>query len=81
MDLKVCTYAKILKLRGCYLAPKEDPSVFDDPVTPTEQNLAEEEKEEMCQLNLQSNYSGFCFKPQVLVDEYVKCKQEDEKTT
>jgi len=59
MDLGLCTYDDIHKLRRCYLASKEDPSVFVDPAPPSELELKQKKENAMRQLQLYVDYTGF----------------------
>ena len=78
MSLGFVNYDDVHKLRVSYLASKEDPSVFVDPVPPP----AEDKKaKESRQLTLDTDYTGFSFAPSDLMEKYVddKARHSDRK--
>ena len=86
MALGLCTYDDVPKLRACYLASKEDPSVFVDPAesSPCNGTGQQEDTEEhdtvqegeKHQLKLDCDFVGFSFAQKELLDDYISTKRE-----
>lgn len=74
MELGFVQYDDIHKLRGCYLASKEDPSVFVDPTPLSEDDIAKLKKTK--QLKLDIDYSGFSFAPKDLLQPFKEGKNK-----
>ena len=74
MELGFVQYEDIHKLRGCYLASKEDPSVFIDPTPPSEEDIAK--KKSSRQLRLDADYSCFAFAPNDLINPFLEDKKK-----
>ena len=80
MTLGYVHFDDILKLRGCHLTSKEDPSVFVDP------SLAEKEEERTAvsssssttsrQWMLDTDYNAFALAPKHLLDAYLNDKAD-----
>ena len=67
MELDFVHYDDIHKLRACFLASKEDPSVFVDPTPPPKEAAVEDPTHR--QLALDADYTGLSFAPSDLLQK------------
>ena len=82
MQLGFLQYNDIPKLRGCYLAYKEDPCVIPNLVLKMEEEVEEEIEVERCHILLYMDYAGFAFASSNLMKTYIeeKIKHHDAAT-
>ena len=76
MKSGLCKFDDVAKLRACVLASKEDPTVLDDPVELTLEELVEKEEKRKEQLRLDIHFSGFSLAPQEMMRAYVAVRDE-----